>query len=155
MVEPGDVVVIDAQGFMDWCLGGFGMLMRPIRERGLQGIVVNGAYRDVTQAREAGFPLFAKGVAPWSGPKRGPGEINVPVCCGGVIVEPGDLVVGDDDGVTVVPRDYITVVAEKLSGAQLKPKPEDWKDDYLRATEEKRDGYFEDLFREKGGRYLD
>lgn len=155
LVQPGDVMVIDAQGFTEWCLGGFGMLMKSIRERGLRGLVVNGAYRDITQAQEATFPIFAKGIAPWSGPKRGPGEINVPVCAGGVIVHPGDVVLGDDDGVAVVPLDYIEVIANELRGIQLKPKAEDWTDDYLVHTENEQGDYIESLIQEKGVVYLD
>jgi 4-hydroxy-4-methyl-2-oxoglutarate aldolase len=155
LVEPGDVLVIDAQGFTEWCLGGFGMLVRSIRERGLKGLVVNGAYRDVSQAREAGFPIYAKGVAPWSGPKRGPAEINVPVCCGGVIVHPGDVVVGDEDGVVVVPQDYVSRVADTLSGVALKPLPDDWDHDYLTSREAAQDEYLEDLLHEKRAVYLD
>lgn len=155
LVKPGDVLVIDAQGFTEWCLGGFGMLMRPIRERGLAGLVVNGAYRDISQAREAGFPIYAKGVAPWSGPKRGPGEINVPVCCGGVIVHPGDVVVGDEDGVAVVPQAYVEEVRDELLKVQLKPTTEDWTDEYLVATEGAQLDYIENLIRERKGVYLD
>jgi regulator of RNase E activity RraA len=155
LVKPGDVLVIDAQGFTEWCLGGFGMLVRSIRERGLRGLVINGAYRDVSQAREAGFPIYAKGVAPWSGPKRGPGEINVPVCCGGVIVHPGDVVVGDDDGVVVVPQDYLEAVAEKLEATALKPTLDDWTPEYTADTEGQQAEYLEQLFRDKDAVYLD
>ena len=155
MVQPGDVLVIDAQGFTEWCLGGFGMLVRSIRERGLKGLVVNGAYRDVSQAREAGFPIYAKGVAPWSGPKRGPAEINVPVCAGGVIVHPGNIVVGDEDGVVVVPRDDAERVADHLSSVTLKPQVTDWQDDYLTDRETDQDTYLEALLADKGTTYLD
>ena len=155
MVEPGDVLVVDAQGFTEWCLGGFGMLVRSIRERGLKGLVVNGAYRDVSQARDAGFPIYAKGVAPWSGPKRGPAEINVPVCCGGVIVHPGDLVVADEDGIAVVPRDYVEAVADKLEATGLKPTIDDWTAEYTRNTEEQQAEYLEQLVRDRSATYLD
>jgi 4-hydroxy-4-methyl-2-oxoglutarate aldolase len=155
MVRPGDVLVIDAQGFTEWCLGGFGMLVRSIRERGLKGLVVNGAYRDVSQAREASFPIYAKGVAPWSGPKRGPAEINVPVCCGGVIVHPGDVVVADDDGVVVVPQDYVEAVADRLTGVALKPHTDDWEDAYLAETEAQQGEYLDTLIRDRNGAYLD
>ena len=56
-----------------------------------------------------GFPIYGKGITPWSGPKRGPFEINVPVCCGGVIVHPGDIVVADEDGAVVVPQETAAV----------------------------------------------
>ena len=92
LVEAGDVLVVDAQGFSDWCLGGFQLLQYARDTRGLAGLVVNGAYRDVAQAQQAGFPVYAMAVAPYSGPKDGPCEINVPVCCGGVIVQAGDVI---------------------------------------------------------------
>lgn len=155
LVKPGDVIVIDAQGFTDWCLGGFGMLVRSIRERGLKGLIVNGAYRDVTQAREANFPIFAKGVAPWSGPKRGPGEINVPVCCGGVIVHPGDVVVGDEDGIAVVPRDYVDVVGEKLAATELKPNLDAWSAEYTQNTEAAQAEYLDQMLRDRNAVFLD
>ncbi|SDO04785.1 RraA family protein [Ensifer sp. YR511] len=119
LIEPGDVLVIDGQGFTEWCLGGFRMLETAIAERGLRGVIVNGAYRDVEQCAAARFPVFAKAIAPWSGPKKGPAEINVPVACGGVIVEPGDLVVADLDGAVVIPRLYATAVQDRIQ--KVKP----------------------------------
>jgi 4-hydroxy-4-methyl-2-oxoglutarate aldolase len=114
LVQPGDVLVVDAQGFDEWCLGGFQMLQRAIKQRGLKGLVVHGAYRDPSEAKAAGFPIYASGVSIWSGPKVGPGEINVPVCCGGVIVHPGDIICASTDGIVVVPRAHIGVVTERL-----------------------------------------
>ena len=81
LVAAGDVLVVDAQGFSEWCLGGFQLLRYARDTRGLAGLVVNGAYRDVTEAQEAAFPVYATAIAPYSGPKAGPFEINVPVCC--------------------------------------------------------------------------
>ncbi len=104
LVEPGEVLVVDAQGFSQWCLGGFQLLKYARDTRGLAGLVVNGAYRDVAEAQEAGFPVYATAIAPYSGPKAGPCEVNVPVCCGGVIVQPGDVVCASQEGVVVVPR---------------------------------------------------
>ena len=69
----------------------------------LGGIVVDGAIRDVERITALGFPVFSRSVSPGSCDKDGPGEINVPVCCGGIVVSPGDIVVGDNDGVAVVP----------------------------------------------------
>lgn len=154
-IKPGDVLIVDAQGFTDWCLGGFHMLVMPIRKRGLKGLIVNGAYRDLSQAKEAGFPIYGKAVAPYSGPKRGPAEINVPVCCGGVIVHPGDIVLADGDGVVIVPRDYAAQVAKVLSQGPGAEHPDDMRDDELTAKEQRRVKYFEETFREKGGVYLD
>src|SRR5678815_5148935 len=71
---------------------------------GLGGIVVDGAIRDVEGITRLGFPAFSRTVSPGSCDKDGPGEINVPISCGGAVVCPGDIVVGDADGVAVVPR---------------------------------------------------
>jgi len=121
LVAPGDIIVIDGQGFTQWCLGGFQMLEYSKREFGLQGALVNGAYRDVGEAQAAGFPLYGKGVSPHSGPKVGPGEINVPVCVGGVIVHPGDVIAASGEGVVVVPRMALDRVARQVSPARPAP----------------------------------
>lgn len=117
LVEPGDVLVIDGMGFTEWCLGGFQILEFARRERGLAGVVVNGAYRDVREAQAAGFPLYGKAVAPYSGPKMGPAEVNVAVCCGGVIVHPGDIVTASEDGVVVAPQMSLSAVVDAVSKA--------------------------------------
>ncbi len=114
LVEPGDVLVVDAQGFAHWCLGGFQLLQHARATRGLAGLVVNGAYRDVDEAQSAGFPVYGTGLAPYSGPKAGPFEVNVPVCCGAVVVQPGDVVSASRDGVVVVPQRSISAVANAL-----------------------------------------
>ncbi|WP_143322707.1 RraA family protein [Candidimonas nitroreducens] len=118
-IDPGNILVVDAQGFTEWCLGGFQMLQRAIRERGLAGLIVHGAYRDASEAQAAGFPIYAKANSAWSGPKTGPFEINVPVCCGGVIVHPGDVMCASGDGIAVVPRAYARTILERLNN---KPK---------------------------------
>jgi regulator of RNase E activity RraA len=70
----------------------------------LGGIVVDGALRDVDGIRGLGFPAYSRTVCAGGCDKDGPGEVNVPISCGGVVVSPGDIIVGDDDGVVVVPR---------------------------------------------------
>lgn len=113
MAEPGDVIVVDARGFDHWCLGG-GDMIEAAQSRGVHGIVMDGCYRDIDQVQEIGFPMFLRGVAPAGGPKSGPGEMNVPVCCGGVIVEPGDVVAADHEGITVVPQRAIRQVLDAI-----------------------------------------
>ena len=117
LVQPGDVLVVDAQGFSTWCLGGFQLLRHARDMHGLAGLLVNGAYRDVGEAQDAGFPVYATAIAPYSGPKQGPFEVNVPVCCGGVIVQPGDVVSASREGVAVVPLRSVQTVAEALARA--------------------------------------
>lgn len=113
MVQPGDVLVIDWRGYVDGCALGASSLAVPIT-RGLRGAVVDGAWRDVGELRAIGFPLFARCASAFSPPKDRPGEINVAVACGGVVVAPGDLVVGDEEGIVVVPRVWIERVADSL-----------------------------------------
>jgi regulator of RNase E activity RraA len=76
------------------------------RHRGVKGFVVNGLVRDLPGIQKMGdFPVFAIGVTPMGPLHRGPGEINHPVCAGGIVVHPGDIVMGDESGVVVVPRE--------------------------------------------------
>ena len=141
LTRPGDVLVVDAQGFGDWCLGGFQMLQRAIHERGLKGLVVHGAYRDASEAKAGAFPIYASGVSIWSGPKIGPGEVNVPVCCGGVIVHPGDIVCASADGIAVVPRAHAGVVTDRLTETKRKQAAQPDKLAALRAQDEAMDAY--------------
>jgi 4-hydroxy-4-methyl-2-oxoglutarate aldolase len=141
LVQPGDVLVVDAQGFSDWCLGGFQMLQRAIKERGLKGLIVHGAYRDASEAKAGNFPIYAAGVSIWSGPKLGPGEVNVPVCCGGVIVHPGDIVCAGGDGIVVVPKAYAGAVIDRLAETKRKQQAQSDKLGALRAQDEAMDAY--------------
>jgi regulator of RNase E activity RraA len=103
LAEPGDVVVVSTYGNTTSAV--FGELMcRTAVARGLGGLVVDGAIRDVEGITALGFPAFSRTVTPGGCDKDGPGEINVPVSCGGVVVHPGDIVIGDRDGIAVVPR---------------------------------------------------
>lgn len=102
LAKPGDVIVIDAGGFTDRAI--FGELMATYcRSRGIRGIVCDGAIRDREGlASMEDFPVYARAVTPNGPYKNGPGEINVPVTIGGKIVNPGDIVVGDHDGVLFI-----------------------------------------------------
>jgi regulator of RNase E activity RraA len=105
VAQPGDVIVIDAGGFDDLAVIGDRIAYYMMRIRELGGVVVNGAIRDLAGIRNLGFPTFANGVAARLQGSSGPGAINIPIVCGGVLVNPGDIVVGDDDGVVIVPRE--------------------------------------------------
>ncbi len=109
MAEPGDVLVIDGGGELSNALMGELMLSYAIA-RGVAGVVINGAVRDHGWIRGHGFPVFAAGVNHRGPYKDGPGEINVPVAFAGMVVEPGDLVIGDDDGVLCVPHGDVEAV---------------------------------------------
>jgi 4-hydroxy-4-methyl-2-oxoglutarate aldolase len=121
----------------------------PITERGLRGLVVHGAYRDASEAKKGRFPIYATGTATWSGPKLGPGEINVPVCCGGVIVHPGDVVCASGDGIVVVPRAYAGAVIERLTASKARSNAEPAGAERARTSAQDlaMDGYFEELKR--------
>src|SRR3954454_812123 len=106
LAQPGDVIVIDAGGDLTNALMGEMMLMQ-ITKRGVAGVVINGAIRDAAYIRGQSLPVFAAGVTHRGPYKNGPGEINVPVAIGGMVIAPGDLVLGDDDGVLCVPFDQV------------------------------------------------
>jgi RraA family protein len=109
LAEPGDVIVVDAGGSLTNALMGEMMLMQ-ITKRGVAGVVINGAIRDAAYIREQKLPVFSAGVTHRGPYKNGPGEINVPVAIDGMVIEPGDLVLGDDDGVLCVPFDQVEEV---------------------------------------------
>ena len=100
--QAGDVLVIDGGGDLTNALMGELMLMQA-EKRGVAGVVVNGAVRDLGWIRAGRFPVFAAGVTHRGPYRAGPGEINVPLAIGGMVIEPGDLILGDDDGVVCVP----------------------------------------------------
>lgn len=108
---PGDVLVIDGDGNLDRALVGE-IMKRVAQARGFAGMVIDGAVRDVAAYREDGFPCYARGICHRGPFKEGPGEINVPVAISGVVVHPGDIVVGDDDGVVFVSTADARAVAE-------------------------------------------
>jgi RraA family protein len=103
LAAPGDIIVCDGGGDLTNALIGELMIAHAI-QRGLGGVVINGAVRDSAAIRAGHFPVFAAGVTHRGPYKDGPGEINVPVAIGGMVVAPGDLIIGDDDGLLCVPR---------------------------------------------------
>jgi len=113
--EPGDVMVVEA-GDDAMAVAG-GNVCAIAQKRGVAGFVVDGVIRDIGESRINGFPLFARGRSPIPAAKEGPGEINHPVRCGGVVVHPGDIVVADEEGIVVVPLARAT---EVLKRAQTK-----------------------------------
>lgn len=113
LVRPGDVIVIDDGGAHDVAAFGHNMSLSA-RARGAIGVVTNGSIRDLNLLRRDHFPIFCSGVTPRSPQKNTPGSVNVPVHVAGVVVKPGDIVVGDDDGVAVVPLEIAADIAEKV-----------------------------------------
>ncbi|HEX2039067.1 MAG TPA: hypothetical protein VHF47_04950 [Acidimicrobiales bacterium] len=114
IARPGDVIVVDAAGSHTAAVLG-DLVSTKARHRGVAGFVVDGLVRDLPGILRLGdFPVFARGVTPIGPLHRGPGEINYPVSVGGVVVNPGDVVVGDRNGVVVVPRESAADVLERL-----------------------------------------
>lgn len=109
MAEPGGVIVVDAGGDLTNALIGEMMLTRIIKS-GLAGIVIDGAVRDAGFIGSQNFPVFAAGVTHRGPYKNGPGEINVPIAIDGMVIQPGDLIIGDDDGLLCVPFDDVDAV---------------------------------------------
>ncbi len=116
MVRPGDVIVVDAGGDLTNALIGE-LIISHARSRGCVGFVVNGAVRDMDVISANDFPVYGAGVSHRGPYKDGPGEVNIPISLDGMIIEPGDIVIGDLDGVVCIPRADATRVLE-LSRAQ-------------------------------------
>ena len=141
MAGDQDVLVVDWLGYADGCGSGALSLIGPFG-RGLRGVVVDGGWRDVAELQARGFPVFGRGEAAFSPAKNEPGEINVPVSCGGVVVEPGDVVVADSAGVAVIPRWSLDDVLLAVTARGRKPA----------ADPSQAYGRHEDAFAYRGGR---
>lgn len=117
LARPGDVLVVCTNGCTTSAV--FGDIMGHTAVAvGLGGLVVDGAIRDVEGLKALGLPAYSRAVTPGACDTDGPGEVNVPVSCGGVVVAPGDVVVGDQDGVVVVPREDAAVALERLAAVE-------------------------------------
>lgn len=117
MARPGDVIVVDAGGDLSNSLMGELMLAYAIR-RGVAGFVLNGAIRDHDAFVSTNLPVWAAGVTHRGPYKDGPGEINVPIAIDGMVIEPGDLMLGDSDGVLCVPCDQAAEVYARTVAKQ-------------------------------------
>lgn len=117
LARPGDVLVVDTGRTYDATVMGRNMSLYAERI-GVAGIVIDGTVRDSAALKAMNFPVFSCGVVPRSAVKNGFGSVDVPVVCGDVVVQPGDVIVGDDDGVVVVPyaqaREVADLVEERL-----------------------------------------
>lgn len=112
LAKKGDVIVVDGRGHTETAIWG-GIQTLAAHLRGIAGLVVDGAVRDLKDTRRLRFPIFCRAVT-CAGPHKGWGDnINVPISCGGVSVNPGDVIIADDDGICVVPKiDARSVLAE-------------------------------------------
>jgi 4-hydroxy-4-methyl-2-oxoglutarate aldolase len=119
LAKPGDVLVVEA-GDDQMAVAG-GNVCAIAQKNGVRGLVVDGVVRDVPESRERGFPIFARGISPIAAKRVGDGGLSVQIRCGGVIVNPGDVVVADEEGIVFVPR---ARAEEVLSKAQAKAAAE-------------------------------
>ncbi|MDO5641274.1 MAG: RraA family protein [Paracoccus sp. (in: a-proteobacteria)] len=143
MAAPGDVIVVDAGGDLTNALMGE-IMVAIAQKKGIAGFVLNGALRDADEIYASGIGIYAAGVTHRGPYKDGPGEINVPIAIDGMVVEPGDLILGDGDGVVCVPYDEAGAMlraarakqqAEKAELAAIEAGTNDrsWVDEALRA----------------------
>lgn len=113
LVEPGNVIVVDGGGDETRALVGE-ILLTIAQHRGAAGYVIDGAIRDVGAIAASDFPVFARAVIHRGPYKNGPGDINIPVCIGGSVIAPGDIVVGDEDGVVAFPQSAAPTLLEAV-----------------------------------------
>ncbi|MFE7238943.1 DUF1932 domain-containing protein [Streptomyces sp. NPDC057580] len=109
IAEPADIIVVNGESDTSRALIGE-LIAERARARGVVGMVLDGAARDVEVLTEMGFPVWARAITPAGPYKFGPGRVGVPVAVGGVVCHPGDLVVGDGDGVAIIPADHAVSV---------------------------------------------
>lgn len=110
--EAGDILVIEGRRYSEKSYWGDHRSLCAAM-KGLEGIVIDGAFRDIEGCRETDFPVFARAVVPGSAGKERQGEMNVPVICGGQRVSPGDFIVGDENGIIVIRPDEVWEIMER------------------------------------------
>lgn len=133
VARPGDVIVVDGGGQQNRAQAGE-MIAQKAKHKNMVAIVLDGLIRDLESVVESNFTIFARGVTPLGPTKAGPGEINTPINCGGIVFHPGDIVIGDEDGLVVVPQQHLNLVIERM---------ESWKEGTSRYIENVRQGEFD------------
>lgn len=131
LAQPGDVLICDAGGDLGTAIMG-DIMARHAVTRGIAAIVIDGAVRDIVELAKLHLGVWARSVTPGGPYKDGPGEIGYPVCCGGLVVMPGDLIAADEDGIVVVPRED---AAEVVAAAEAHSRTEH---DIIRGVDEGR-----------------
>ena len=111
MAKPGDVIVLANKGSMSRALCGE-IMSSYAKSRGLAGIIIDGCVRDSYTLSQMDFPVYAKGVTPNGPYKNGPGEMNFPVSFAGIIINPGDIIVGDSDGLIAIRPEHAAELAK-------------------------------------------
>lgn len=108
-IQPGDVLVVDAKRFMEAGPWGDILTVQAI-SKGVAGLIMNGAVRDAQAIKSLGFPVFCRGLSIKGTAKKQSGRINVPICIGDTVINPGDYIFGDEDGVVAVPQQDLSAV---------------------------------------------
>lgn len=117
LAKPGDVIVVDAGKDMNYSVCGE-IMYTYAKSKGVAGFVVDGCVRDVDYLYNEDFPVFAAGITGRGPYKTGPGEINVDIACGGQVVHPGDIILGDEDGIVVIPPNEAQNILEKVKALE-------------------------------------
>jgi 4-hydroxy-4-methyl-2-oxoglutarate aldolase len=117
IAKPGDILVAATDGFTATSVTG-DLLLGMAKNRGLKGLVTDGLARDLAGILAVGLPLYCAGLTPNSPVRNGPGMVGHPVIVGGVAVNSGDIVIGDNDGIVIVPREQISTVLERLTAVR-------------------------------------
>src|SRR6266550_2677115 len=113
VAKPGDIVVVDAHGSsMNAVLGD--LISTKAKHRKIAGFIVDGLIRDLPEVLPLDFPVFARGTTSIGPLHRGPGEINFAICCGGIVVNPGDVIVADGAGIVVIPQEIAFDLLKRL-----------------------------------------
>ena len=113
IANPGDIIVVDSSGSTTNAVIG-DLVAAKAKHRGIAGFIIDGLIRDLPEVQNVGLPIYAKGVTPVGPLHRGPGEINFPISCGGIVVNSGDIVCADITGVVVVRQDFAADILERL-----------------------------------------
>lgn len=113
LIKPGDIIVVDASGTRNNAVVG-DLVASKAKHRGAAGFIIDGLVRDIDELKNVGLPMFARGVCPIGPLHRGPGEVNYSVNCGGVVVNPGDIVSADMNGVVIVRQEFAEDLLKRL-----------------------------------------
>lgn len=117
LAQPGDVILAGADGFTELAVAG-DLVLAMAKNKGVAGLVVDGAVRDLAGCLAVGLPTFCRAITPDSGMRNGPGKAGLPAMVGGVRVAPGDLVIADTDGVVVLPQARLPELARALDAVK-------------------------------------
>jgi RraA family protein len=116
--KPGDVIVVDGHGTYGKSAVAGDLVAAKAKHRGIAGMIIDGLVRDLPGVIEVGFPVYARGSTAIGPLHRGPGELNFPIACGGVVVNPGDVIVADSSGIVAIPKENALAILASLEAAR-------------------------------------